>query len=70
MLFRVLSLNGNLLYMIDLDDKDKKLLWKSLRKNKKMLKSMDISKKEFDMDIMNAILEALKYKYQSKQRYY
>ena len=53
-------------YKIDLDDKDKKLLWKSLRKNKKMLKSMDISKKEFDMDIMNAILEALKYKYQSK----
>ena len=31
-----------------------------------MLKSMDISKKEFDMDIMNAIIEALKYKYQSK----
>ena len=50
-------------YKIDLDDKDKKLLWKSLRKNKKMLKSMDISKKEFDMDIMNAILEALKFKY-------
>ena len=57
---------ANLLYKIDLDDKDKKLLWKSFRKNKKMLKSMDISKKEFDMDIMNAILEALKYKYQSK----
>ena len=57
---------ANLLYKIDLDDKDKKLLWKSLRKNKKMLKSMDISKKEFDMDIMNAIIEALKYKYQSK----
>ncbi|MCJ0567721.1 hypothetical protein [Enterococcus cecorum] len=57
---------ANLLYKIDLDDKDKKLLWKSLRKNKNMLKSMDISKKEFDMDIMNAILEALKYKYQSK----
>lgn len=28
-----------------------------------MLKSMDISKKEFDMDIMNAILEALRFKY-------
>ena len=57
---------ANLLYKIELDDKDKKLLWKLLRKNKKMLKSMDISKKEFDMDVMNAILEALKYKYQSK----
>ena len=54
---------ANLLYKIDLDDKDKKLLWKTLRKNKKMLKSMDISKKEFDMDIMNAILEALMFKY-------
>lgn len=54
---------ANLLYKIDLDDKDKKLLWKSLRKNKNMLKSMDISKKEFNMDIMNAILEALRYKY-------
>lgn len=54
---------ANLLYKIDLDDKDKKFLWKSLRKNSKMLKSMDISKKEFDMDIMNAILEALRFKY-------
>ena len=54
---------ASLLYKIELDDKDKKLLWKALRKNKKMLKSMDISKKEFDMDIMNAILEALKFKY-------
>ena len=33
---------ANLLYKIDLDDKDKKLLWKSLRKNKNMLKSMDM----------------------------
>lgn len=26
---------ANLLYKIDLDDRDQKLLWKSLRKNKK-----------------------------------
>lgn len=58
----VISL-ANLLYKIDLDARDKKLLWKSLRKNKKMLKSMDISKKEFDMELMDAILDALKYKY-------
>lgn len=57
---------ANLLYRIELNDRDKKLLWKSLRKNKKMLKSMDISKKEFDMDIMNAILEALSFKYSKK----
>ncbi len=55
---------ANLLYKIDLDDRAKKLLWKSLRKNKKMLKSMDVSKKEFDMDLMNAIFEALQFKYQ------
>lgn len=55
---------ANFLYKIDLDDKAKKLLWKSLRKNKVMLKSMDISKKEFDKEIMDAILEALAYKYQ------
>ncbi|MDO4977125.1 MAG: hypothetical protein Q4E53_07670 [Eubacteriales bacterium] len=58
---------ANFLYKIELNDRDKKLLWKALRKNKKMLKSMDISKKEFDMDIMNAILEALKYRYQTKE---
>lgn len=51
------------LYKIELNDRDKKLLWKSLRKNKKMLKSMDISKKEFDMDLMNGILDALRYRY-------
>ena len=54
---------ANLLYKIELYDRDKKLLWKSLRNNKKMLKSMDISKKEFDLDIMNAIMEPLNFKY-------
>ena len=54
---------ANFLYKIDLNDRDKKLLWKSLRKNKKMLKSMDISKKEFDTSIFDAVYEALDYKY-------
>ena len=54
---------ANFLYKIELNDGDKKLLWKSLRKNKKMLKSMDVSKKEFDMNIFNAVYEALDYKY-------
>lgn len=54
---------ANLLYKIDLDDRDKKLLWKSLRKNKKMLKSVDVSKKEFDIDLMDVVVEALNYKY-------
>lgn len=54
---------ANLLYKIELYDRDKKLLWKSLRNNKKMIKSMDISRKEFGLDIMNAIMEALNFKY-------
>ncbi len=56
---------ANLLYKVELDNRDKKLLWKSFRKNKKMLKLMEISKKEFDMDIMNVIFEVLKYKYKT-----
>ena len=54
---------ANFLYKIELNDRDKKLLWKALRRNKKMLKSMDISKKEFDMSIFEAVYEALDYKY-------
>lgn len=50
---------ANLLYKIELDDRDKKLLWKSLRKNKELLKSMGISKKEFSIETMNVILEIL-----------
>lgn len=35
---------ANFLYKIELDDKDKKLLWKALRKNKNMLKSLEMKK--------------------------
>ena len=52
---------ANFLYRIDLDDKDKKLLWIIFRKNKKWLKTMNISKKEFDMDAFNIVFEALEY---------
>lgn len=52
---------ANFLYKIDLNDRDKKLLWKSLRKNKKKLKSINVSKKEFGIEIIDAVLEALKY---------
>ncbi|MBR3920234.1 MAG: hypothetical protein IKJ59_16155 [Clostridia bacterium] len=37
----------NFLYKIELNDRDKKLLWESFRKNKKLLKSMEVSKKQF-----------------------
>lgn len=54
---------ANFLYKIELNDRDKKLLWKSLRNNKKMLKSLGVSKKEFGVDIIDATIEALEYKY-------
>lgn len=55
---------SNLLYKIKLDDKDRKLLFKSFRKNKKMLSSLDMKKSDFSMEIMDAVDEALTYKYQ------
>lgn len=58
--FLIVSL-ANFLYKIDLNDRDKKLLWKSLRKNKKMLKSINVSQKEFGIEIIDAVLETLKY---------
>ncbi|ARK30094.1 hypothetical protein [Halalkalibacter krulwichiae] len=53
---------SNLLYKIKLDDKDKKLLWKSFRKNKKFLSSMNTSKKEFDYIILDIVCEALYFR--------
>lgn len=58
----IISLS-NFLYKINLNDRDKKLLWKSLRKNKEMLKSMNVTKREFRISIINAVCEALNYKY-------
>lgn len=55
---------SNLLYKIKLDDKDRKLLFKSFRKNKKMLSSLGMEKRDFSIDIMDAVEETLEYKYQ------
>lgn len=59
---------ASLLYKIKIDEKGRKLLWKSLKKNKKLLKELNISKKEYKeakglMDIVN---EALEYKYSNE----
>jgi len=48
---------------IDSIHTDKKLLWKSLKKNKKMLKSMEVAKKEFSESVMNSVMIALEHKY-------
>ena len=45
---------ANFLYKIKLNEREKKLLWKSLRKNRKVLKSLEVSKKDFDIEIINA----------------
>ena len=54
---------ANLLYKIKLDDKDKKLLAKSLKKNKDFLSSVQMAKKEFDAADISMIERALDYRY-------
>ena len=57
----IISLS-NLLYKIKLDEKDRKLLFKSFRKNKKMLSSLNMKKSDFTEEVMDAVVEALSYK--------
>lgn len=54
---------ANLLYKIELNAKEKKLVYKMFRSNKKMLKSLNMKRKEFVPDIVDAVEEALSYKY-------
>ena len=58
----IISLS-NFLYKIKLDDKDKKLLLNTFRKNKKLLEAININKKEFTADIIDTVEEALAYLY-------
>ncbi len=59
---------SDLLYKIDLDDKDKKLLLKALRKNKKMLGTLNTKKKNLSIDIINTVDEALLFSYELEHR--
>lgn len=54
---------ANLLYKINLDEKDKNLLWKSFKGNKKFLSSIEMSKKDFEFSIIETISDALMYKH-------
>ena len=54
---------ANLLFKITLDDKDKKLLAKSLRKNKEFLESVQMTKKEFGDEDITMIELALSHRY-------
>lgn len=54
---------SNLLYNIKLEKKDKKLVWKSFRNNKKFLSSLKVPKGKFGYDVMKMVYEALECKY-------
>lgn len=54
----------NLLYKIELNDRDKKLLRKSLKKNKEMLKKLGVKKKNVSSDVISIVIDALNYKYE------
>lgn len=58
---------ANLLYKIELDDKDIKLLAKSLKKNKEFLTSVNMSKKEFKASEIVMVQRALEYRYRKDQ---
>ena len=53
---------ANLLYNIELEEKDRKVLAKSLCKNKEFLSSMNMSKKDFDAHDISMVERALRYK--------
>lgn len=58
---------SNLLYKINLDEKDKTLLWKSFKGNKKFLSSAEMSKEDFEFSIIEIVSDALNYKYSSEK---
>lgn len=57
----VISLS-NLLYSIELDDKDVKLLGKSFKKNEEFIKSMGLTKELFETDLLFTVRDLLQFK--------
>ena len=54
---------ANRFYNIELDNCNKKYILKWIRSDKKDLEELNITKKELNIDIINAVFEALDYKY-------
>lgn len=54
---------ANLLYRIEMDEKDEQVLYKSLKKNKEFLKSTMLKKNDFNEFIIPITRAALKFKY-------
>ena len=57
---------ANLLYKITLDDNDKKVLVKTLKKNKEFLDSVQMGKKDFCIEDLTMVERALNYRYKCK----
>lgn len=53
----------NLLYKIELDEKDKKLLHKLLRKDEEFLKTIKMNKEDFKLGCLTTVQEALNFRY-------
>lgn len=54
---------ANRFYNIELENYNKKYILKWIRSNKNDLEELNITKKELNIDIINAVFEALDYKY-------
>ena len=54
---------ANLLYNIETDETDRKLLAKSFRGNKKFIKDMEFEKKDFDLNLFNVVNKILSVAY-------
>lgn len=54
---------ANLLYKIELDDKDRSILYKSLKKNKEFLTAAEIKKKDFKEAVLDTVSIVLEHKY-------
>ena len=54
---------ANLLYKIDTEESDRKLLSKSFRNNKEFRKNMKLEKKDIDFELFNLVDRALEFSY-------
>jgi len=57
---------SNLLYKIELNNDEKKILYKSFKNNKEFLKSFNYNKKDFNFETFELVFEGLNYKYNNK----
>lgn len=55
---------ANLLYKIELGEKDQKILWKTIGSNSDLLESMKLDKKEFKESLMHVVSQTLDFQYE------